>query len=217
MKTLGALILSILAMFEVRADHENQNSDQKQSPDAEVLMMEDLEIMDFMTKQSWSVDGLTKVEIGNMIAFQRSGLYVGYCVPESELRPMQFEETKFSGITRIVYGNQFTSPDKPAFAIVDPEELKLWVAACCRHSKRSHRSIRFVSLSEDSGFKDASIDVPFSIAHSPSVGLYFYRGDDEVFYFPAKDLGRLSRETTSSEEPSLNPLLESMISARLSK
>jgi hypothetical protein len=217
MKILGVLFLGLLAMSEVKADHEDAGSDKKQSSEPKAVIMEDIEIIDFMKKQGWNVDALTKVEIGGMIAFQRAGQYVGYCVAESELRQMPPEKIELSGITRIVFGDQFNNPKKPAFVITDPEELKLWVAACSRHTRRQHYSIRFVSLSEDSGFKDASIEVPFSIAHSPSLGLYFYRGDTEVFYCSAQSLGRQSRDENLSPNPSLNPVLESMISARLSK
>jgi hypothetical protein len=217
MKVLSVVFLGLLALTEVRAEPEKAQSEREEYPGAEASIMEDIDIFDFMKERGWSVEGLTKVEIGGMIAFQRDGKYVGYCVVESEMRPLPPESEKFdfSGVTRIVFGNQFGG-SKPDFVIEDPKELELWVAACRNHTRVPSYSIRFVSLSKESGFKDGSVETSYGIGHSPSLGLYFYRGKEQVGYFPAKNLGRHSDENRSSN-PSYNRVLESMISARLPK
>jgi hypothetical protein len=216
MKILGVVFLGLLATSEVRAEGKDSQADREEYPGAEASIMEDIDIIDFMKERGWNVEGLTKVEIGGMTAFQRAGKYVGYCVVESEMRQVPPEKIELPGVTRIEFGNLFNRSNKPVFVISDPKELELWVAACRNHSRAPRYSIRFVSLSTESGFKDASVETSFSIGHSPSVGLYFYRGDDEVLYFPAKSLGSHSNENRSSN-PSRNRLLESMISARLPK
>jgi len=218
MKVPSVVFLGLLAMSEVRAEPEKAQSDRAEYPGAEASIMEDIDIFDFMKERGWSVDGLTKVEIGGMVAFQRDGKYVGYCVVESEMRPLPPESEKFdlSGITRIEFGHPGLLPNKAIFVVSDPKELELWVAACRNHTRVPRYSFRFVSLSKDSGFKDESVETTFAIGHSPTMGLYFYRGEDEVLYFPAKSLGRHSDENRSSN-PSYNRVLESMISARLPK
>ncbi len=170
-------------------------------------------IIEEMKDQGWSVEGLTTTELGSMTVFHRNGKMVGYCVVESEWRPISPEKLPLSGVTKIAYGDPAVPPAGAIwFTIEDPAEISLWVAAYRNHSRSSHKMLRFVALGADAGFQNTDIEIKYGTGHGCHTGLYFYNGDKEV-----RVSGRHWDQASETGKPSPNEILQALVWDRIRK
>lgn len=170
-------------------------------------------LLDIMKNKGWSTEGLTTRELGSMTVFQRDGHPVGYCVVESQWKPISPETLPLSDVTRIEYGDPSGPPDGSIwFTIDDPTEIQLWVAAYRNHSRSSHKIVRFVSLTADAGFENASEEVTYGTGHGCHLGLYFYNGDKLIL-----TAGGHWDEASKPGKPSSNQVLQSLVWDRIQR
>lgn len=74
-----------------------------------------LDVLELMKSQGWDVTGVTKSDLGGMIALQKGGKYMGYCVVESGEQSIPAAKMDLSGITKIQFEDPLLPNGKPYF------------------------------------------------------------------------------------------------------
>ncbi len=181
--------------------------------DENIKIKEPALIQQTMKDLGWSLEGLTTTELGSMTVFQRKEKVVGYCVVESDWKPIPPEERPLSGVTKIEFGDPTVPPDGYIwFAIEDPAEISLWVAAYRNNSRSSLKMLRFVRLAADAGFQNATIKINYVTGHGCHQGLYFYNGDKKILVIESH-----WDEASKAGKPSSNEVLQSLVLDRIRK